>query len=71
MIILRHYDDWWVLFSKAIQESNKRRVQRFSRNAKAVDSEIQVIVPEFFSNVMFWSSLKAACRTKCDSRQSV
>jgi L-ascorbate metabolism protein UlaG (beta-lactamase superfamily) len=50
-VIIHHHDNWRAPFSVAISKSNRRRAQRVENEIKAVDSNIKVIVPEYFSTI--------------------
>ena len=47
VIIIHHFDDWRVPFSKGMSEADKR-AQGFRRAIRSVDSQIRVIIPEAF-----------------------
>jgi L-ascorbate metabolism protein UlaG (beta-lactamase superfamily) len=50
-VIIHHHDDWRVPFAVGISKSNRNRAQRVENAIKAVDRNINVIVPEYFKTI--------------------
>jgi L-ascorbate metabolism protein UlaG (beta-lactamase superfamily) len=51
IVIIHHHDNWRVPFHLGISETNQRRAQRVEDEIKAVDSNIKVLVPEYFKTI--------------------
>jgi L-ascorbate metabolism protein UlaG (beta-lactamase superfamily) len=50
-VIIHHHDNWRVPFAVGISKANRKRAQRVEDQVKAVDSNIKVIVPEYFETI--------------------
>ncbi len=46
-IIHHHFDEWQAPFSEGIKESNLRRAERFVREVKSVNGDVNVVIPSF------------------------
>jgi L-ascorbate metabolism protein UlaG (beta-lactamase superfamily) len=50
-VVLQHFDKWRMPISQALPPANRKRAQRFANDIRAINSEIKVIIPEFFSTL--------------------
>jgi L-ascorbate metabolism protein UlaG (beta-lactamase superfamily) len=48
VIIVHHFDDWAAPFSEGILDGNRRRAQRVAKDIRAVNSDIKVVIPDYF-----------------------
>jgi L-ascorbate metabolism protein UlaG (beta-lactamase superfamily) len=53
VILLHHFDQWRAPFAEGMPEANKKRAERFARDVAKINSQINVIVPQFLSTYAF------------------
>jgi L-ascorbate metabolism protein UlaG (beta-lactamase superfamily) len=50
-VMLHHFDEWRAPIAEGMPEGNRRRAQRFADDVRAVNPNIKVVIPEFFSPI--------------------
>jgi hypothetical protein len=48
-VILHHFDEWRAPIAEGMPEANRKRAQRFADDVRAVNANIKVVIPDFFS----------------------
>jgi len=59
VVIIHHYDQWDTPFSEGIPDRRRRKVQKVAREVTTVDSQIKVIIPDFFMTYTLETSPKS------------
>jgi len=50
-VILQHFDEWRAPIAQSMPPVNRRRAQRWANDIHAINSDIKVIIPDFFSTI--------------------
>ena len=50
-VMLHHFDEWRAPITEGMPEGNRKRAQRFANDVRAVNPNIGVVIPEFFSPI--------------------
>lgn len=48
-VMLHHFDEWRVPIAEGMPEGNRKRAQRFANDVRALNSNIKIVIPDFFS----------------------
>jgi L-ascorbate metabolism protein UlaG (beta-lactamase superfamily) len=48
-VILHHFDEWRAPISEGMPDGNRKRAQRFADDVRAINPEIKIVIPNFFS----------------------
>jgi|RhiMetdeSRZDD1v2_1073273.scaffolds.fasta_scaffold328608_2 L-ascorbate metabolism protein UlaG (beta-lactamase superfamily) len=48
-VFVHHFDEWRVPIAEGMPEGNRKRAQRFANDVRALNSNIKIVIPDFFS----------------------